>query len=120
MVNASDTQWRHFKASYIAIDSALNNIKTDYFEKNVFTNVSTGVGTRTFSGVFVVNIGPLDITNSLTIIPFLSGIDSSTVSGEHTVFITMTLNDAYTILYDITVKHTTRIHEIYYYVMIID
>lgn len=120
MVYHADTNLRHFKTSYIAIDKVFSALSVDYFADTTLTDVSTGVGTRTYSGVFNLNIPALDISHTLTVIPFLVGIDSTTVSGEHTVFWSVSIRDANSLNYELTVKHTTRVTEIVSYILIVD
>jgi hypothetical protein len=89
----AETAWRYFKVSYIAIDKAFTTLKVDYLEITNPPNVDTGVGTRTCTGDFNLNIGPLQIDHTHTIIPLLVGIDSTSVAGEHTALWTLSLKD---------------------------
>ena len=120
MNHPTATTWRHFKVAYIAIDKAFTGLKVDYFSDSSLSAVSTGVGTRSETGTFTLNIGPLDTTHTMTIIPLLIGLDSTTINGEFTVFWTIAIQDANTITYDLTVKHTTRVTEITSYILIVD
>ena len=116
----TDTTWRHFKTSYIAVDKVFTALSVDYMSFSSLSNVDTGVGTRTFSGVFNLNIGPLDLSHTITLIPFLVGIDSTTVSGEHTALWTTKIKDENSIDYELVVKHTTRVTSITSYILIVD
>lgn len=67
-----------------------------------------------------MNIGPLDLSHTLTLIPFLVGLDSTTVAGEHTALWTTKIRDANSIDYELVVKHTTRVTSITSYILIVD
>ena len=58
-----DTQWRFFKVSYIAVDNSFSDLRVDYFSYTNPSNVGSGVGKRSFSGTFNLNIAPVDTTH---------------------------------------------------------
>lgn len=74
MIYPTSTSWRQFRASYIAIDAVFNQVRVDYMQTTALTNLTTGTGPRTFSGVFSLNIGAVNMNHKISIIPLLIGI----------------------------------------------
>lgn len=74
MTQPTATLWRQFRVSYIAIDPVFTQLKVDYFYVSSLTNVSTGSKVRSYYGVFTLNIGTVDTTHQISIIPLLIGL----------------------------------------------
>lgn len=109
MTSPTSTTWRQYRVSYIAIDARFNQLKVDYFFRNSLTNVTTGTGLRSYYGVFNLNIGSVDVTHKISIIPLLIGLNSQSVNGEHVIYWDTKLKTASSIDYNLTVDRTTRI-----------
>ena len=103
MNNPTDTDWRTFKVSYIAIDNSFSALRVDYLVLSNPSNVGAGVGTRSTTGIFNLNIGAVNVLNKISIMPLLVGLTSKAINGEHTVLWTTELNNATSITYSLTV-----------------
>lgn len=99
----SGTAWRSFKVSYIAIDSAFTSLKVDYFAVSNPSNIGSGIGSRSYSGIFNFNIGFVDVSHRISIMPLLVGLTATSVNGQHAVALQTTLKNSYSIDYKISV-----------------
>lgn len=82
MKDATTTSYRQFRTSYIAIDKTFSQLRVDYFYRDTgLTNVTTGTGVRSYCGVFTLQIGSIDTTHKISIIPLLVGVNSNSVNG---------------------------------------
>lgn len=120
MIYPTSTTWRQFRASYIAIDAVFSQVRVDYLQLSTFTNVVTGVGPRTYTGVFTLNIGAVNINHKISIIPLLIGIESHSVNGEHMFYWDTKLRNANSITYNLTADRTTHIFELVSYILVVD
>ena len=85
MVYKSDTNWKTFKVSYIVVDTAFTMVRVDYFAVTDPPNVNTGTGERSYSGTFDLNIGSVDTSHEISIIPFIVGLDCHSSQGNHNI-----------------------------------
>lgn len=119
-MNMPTSSWRQFRASYIAVDAQFSQVRVDYFSATNMPNVGTGKGSRSYIGVFNLNIAAVNISHRISIIPLLIGAYSQSVNGEHIFFWDTKLRSATSINYNITVDRTTRLYNIVSYILVVD
>lgn len=119
-MNTPFSNWRQYRASYIAVDAQFSQVRVDYFSASNMPNVGRGTGSRSYIGVFNLNIAAVNTANRISIIPLMIGLHSQSVNGEHIFFWDTKLRSATSINYNITVDRTTRMYSIVSYILVVD
>ena len=102
-MNYIDTPFKNFRVTFLAVIGTLTYLKVDYISMNNFTTtLNTGSGVRSDVGNFNLGI-TVNAANTLSIIPYLSGLKVYTTGTDYAFGLTFTKNTNNNLIYNATV-----------------
>ena len=118
-MNYLTTSFNTFKVGFISVSGSISYLKVDYRELTFSTGIAAGIGDRSTSGNFNLNI-VINSTHDLSLIPYISGLKISTTSGDYKFGLIFTKNNDTNVLYNATVSGSTQVTYIVAYILIFD
>ena len=118
-MNLITVAWNKFKVSYIATDPSLSYVMVNYIDKSFTAQaVAAGTGTRIYDSYFAISRS-VDISHDISVIPYVTGLKTSTTSGFSFQIETAKFNSSH-IYYKIYVNGTATVTQFVCYLLIYD